>query len=389
MFGLGAWIVALTSAASGVPVSSSVPHATRPVLVGPWGEIHSRRLFIEAPERLITQQMMPSTDLQWVVSSADLAQMALKLEELGLKSSVCDELLDPAHRTLVDGQVILHPTSAVLAALTEDQRSRIYEWLALNPANVFMANPIIFSKGSPEPWLSHAVVSDEVKGVVRKHLWRIGQSLRFSDVELILELATDEPMRMTLTRLCTRTEALIVEIRPPAYTDREKIALFRQWWGVDQVTSPISEATCEENSIEEPLRIDVSYLLPSLPRRLINTYGSAAFVRDGRHPQCHWSALNFFNDPPDLNLLDLRTAAQFLMSHYDRVPEPWQFGDILCVLDAQGDALHSCVYLGGDIVFTKNGDNDLIPWVLAPLSDIQNLYRPLGEGSVQAFRKRK
>ena len=40
------------------------------------------------------------------------------------------------------------------------------------------------------------------------------------------------------------------------------------------------------------------------------------------------------------------------------------------LLDKNGNAIHSAVYLADDIVFTKNGNNYTQPWMLMHLKDL-------------------
>jgi hypothetical protein len=53
-----------------------------------------------------------------------------------------------------------------------------------------------------------------------------------------------------------------------------------------------------------------------------------------------------------------------------------------------GGALHSCVYLADDLVFTKNGDNLLTPWILVRISDLKQVYFSDRDGTVQAYRRK-
>lgn len=106
----------------------------------------------------------------------------------------------------------------------------------------------------------------------------------------------------------------------------------------------------------------------------------------GRMPDCHWTSLNFFNHYARQYFLDTRLAADHVLNSYDRVAPPYEFGDVLMFLDAHGQAIHSCVYLADDIVYTKNGENLVSPWLLMKLDDVKSIYFPVNEGSVQGFR---
>ena len=65
---------------------------------------------------------------------------------------------------------------------------------------------------------------------------------------------------------------------------------------------------------------------------------------------------------------------------------PYQYGDILEFLTAEGNAVHACVYIADDIVFTKNGEGMIKPWVLMWLSSVQKLYLRAPGMQVQGYR---
>ncbi|MDB6059388.1 MAG: hypothetical protein JWO95_3232, partial [Verrucomicrobiales bacterium] len=50
------------------------------------------------------------------------------------------------------------------------------------------------------------------------------------------------------------------------------------------------------------------------------------------------------------------------------------FGDLITVINGQGDALHVAVYIVEDVVFTKNGVNTLQPWVLMRMDDMMSYF---------------
>jgi len=65
-----------------------------------------------------------------------------------------------------------------------------------------------------------------------------------------------------------------------------------------------------------------------------------------------------------------------------------QFGDILILLDSDENAVHACVYVADDIVFTKNGDDPNQPWVLMRMADMMLLYASDKPQQWRVFRKR-
>lgn len=53
---------------------------------------------------------------------------------------------------------------------------------------------------------------------------------------------------------------------------------------------------------------------------------------------------------------------------------PQFFGRQLFLLDDKNSALHSAVYIADKIVFTKNGDNNLQPWMFMHVKDLTGMY---------------
>ena len=136
--------------------------------------------------------------------------------------------------------------------------------------------------------------------------------------------------------------------------------------------------------------LDVLHLLPPLPRKLLYTYPDIDLAMDGRFPDCHWTSLNFFNYTAQSFFLNEKLATTAILERFDKVEPPYHFGDILMFMTENKEAVHSCTYIAADLVFTKNGRNIVIPWTLAHLKDIENLYaeadgRPM---RITAYRAR-
>jgi hypothetical protein len=71
------------------------------------------------------------------------------------------------------------------------------------------------------------------------------------------------------------------------------------------------------------------------------------------------------------------------------VQGPSLFGDILVLTDPQtGKWLHACVYIADDIVYTKNGDDIIRPWILIKYGDLVARQVNAGEVKVQSWRLR-
>jgi hypothetical protein len=108
----------------------------------------------------------------------------------------------------------------------------------------------------------------------------------------------------------------------------------------------------------------------------------------GRYPDCHWTSLNFFNYRPEERLFDTDGAGMYVREQCEPGTGPYRFGDILFFTTAAGQAIHSCVYLADDFVFTKNGANVISPWLIMKLSDVIDRYSVREEPTIQIYRPR-
>jgi hypothetical protein len=119
-------------------------------------------------------------------------------------------------------------------------------------------------------------------------------------------------------------------------------------------------------------QLDIMELLPPLPSALLYTYPlppnrmNESIVRQN----CSWTALNFFRDSPDPRFSDPKIVQEVLKSDYYSVQADPRYGDVIVLLSPAGYLLHTAIYIADDIVFTKNGDDLLQPWVFSPLSDL-------------------
>jgi hypothetical protein len=119
--------------------------------------------------------------------------------------------------------------------------------------------------------------------------------------------------------------------------------------------------------------LSVLYLLPPFARERLNTF---PVITPGavHKSDCQWGTFNFFNDPPDDRFYDSTYLNKFLQDNFYQVASPTMYGDIILVLDANNNILHSGVQIADDVVFTKTGTAYEEPWTLMHLKDLLALY---------------
>ena len=81
-------------------------------------------------------------------------------------------------------------------------------------------------------------------------------------------------------------------------------------------------------------------------------------------------------------------ATAYVLQNFTKVPGPYRYSDVIFILDgATGNAIHSCVYLADDLVFTKNGRSPTQPWVVMKLDDVVAYYGMFYTTQLACYRR--
>ncbi len=352
---------------------------------GPWGELDVRTAYLEAPDSLLAVSAKPNSTTRWTFEQMSEGAVREALVGAGLGSELIEKLMSPNRRVANATAVTLYPTMDELVSLDREVRSKLYVELAKHPVNEFQRDPVFIVGQDPEDWLATSTLNAEQKELVRKLIWKRGAATVFSDISALLSLARNQDEVQAVFRSVTRVRTLIVTLRLPLSVPRKE---FLDYWSggrTESVRLPFLNAITNRRAEQQ---IDVSNFLPSLMRQKIYTYPEIELGVKGRFPDCHWTSLNFFAVTPQDFLLDTRLAASYLLEKYEPVDAPYRFGDVLCFMDS-GEGLHTCVYVADDIVFTKNGDSVLAPWVFMQVGDVDAVYRKSPSTRVQGFRLKR
>jgi hypothetical protein len=354
-----------------VPAAGDQPvfHQCEP---GPWGRIEYQYIYIAAPNWILEQYPMPQPQPRWCFPDSTAASVRAFLTQSGLDATTCDSLLsDPRALRDEEGIFTVFPTVDELIAISPTVRQTIYHELAKSSLNTFQYEPICIPDGDLDGWLSSSGLPDDVASDIRKLVWRDGDSLLFSDFRAILSHATSDSEARRWVKALTRVRAVVAYLKLAEYHRKDSL--------------PMLEAFA---NLPGENRLDLIHLLPPFPRRLVYSYTTPDIERTGQTPNCHWTSLNFFNYTRQNIYLDLKLASSQVMEDYEKVTGSPQFGDVLFFLNTNEDAFHSCVYIADDLVFTKNGENIMMPWLLTRLTDVKQLYMREPGTHIEVYRRR-
>jgi hypothetical protein len=134
--------------------------------------------------------------------------------------------------------------------------------------------------------------------------------------------------------------------------------------------------------------MSILYFLPQFARQRLYTFPQPSAAGDPVM-DCHWSTMNFFNDVPDNRFSDPQFTTPYLKANYYEIARPNSYGDLVFLLNRDGNAIHSAVYLADDLVFTKNGNNFSQPWMLMHLKDLVGEYSAETVPRVVVYRNKK
>ena len=352
---------------------------------GPWGHLEYYYIYLEAPDSLIEHFPMPNSVSKWEFPGETDAGLRSLFSRAGLSQALQDYLLDPKNCIDRNGRLTVFPPLPDLTAMTPQQRSVIYAELAKYPENEFHLNPVFITSGSVEQWLGRSRLSPEIQDLIKKFTYMRGEVMAFSDLSAVLNFTKTDAEARDFFKTMTRTRSLMMELILDDNTDLKNVV---KYWSGRKRNKDIEPLVASTMETEGRNALDVIHLLPSLARRFLYGYPPMELAVLGRMPDCHWTSLNFFNYKPREYYLDTRLATNAVLENYDRVSEPYEFGDVLMFLNSHGNALHSCVYIADDIVYTKNGENMASPWLLMKISDVRRIYSFEGQTRIQGFRQK-
>ena len=367
-------------AVDGAADESSAPTESR----GPWGVLEAYEVYISAPESILDLFAIPSGITTWTFPGMAADEVAAVLDRPDIPAGARAELLDRSRWSIVDGRYQIVPSAGTLLALPGTARAAIYAVLSRWPENEFQASPYFVPQGDVRSWLARSGLRSELVEAVERTAYPVGRATCFSDVSLLVSLTQSHAESRDLLKALSRTQTTLLRLRLDSESDLRQI---EEYWSGDaknaQDWMPLLESTATNPQIRS---IDLVQILPPCARKLAYTFPHPSQAIDGRYPDCHWTSLNFFNHRPEARLVETVGANRFVLENFVASEPPFRYGDVLFMTDAAGNAVHSCVYLAADYVFTKNGSSVLSPWIVAKLDDVKDRYSRGGEPTVSIYR---
>jgi hypothetical protein len=203
---------------------------------------------------------------------------------------------------------------------------------------------------------------------------------------MILRQLPDEAERLHLVKALSHQSAVLMGIRVWPDTDIDKLLGYWTWPGGVRLMNarPLLESLQRQRNGGAA---GILYFLPPFARARLYTYPLPSQTGDPTM-DCHWSTMNFFNETPDNRFSDPAYTVAYLKNNFYKIAGATAYGDRIFLLDKNGNAIHSAVYLADDIVFTKNGNNFAQPWMLMHLKDLLAEYTSDEQPEIAVYRNK-
>lgn len=353
--------------------------------VGPWGRISAVPIELTPPLEFVPELAPPASDeVVWSFNGLSIAAAAELLNTIGLSDAVRSQLIEWLEVDPEAGGTVIRPRKKFVVSLPPEDRAKLYAALAHFPANEDIANAYRHRGDDPAGWLAPAGLSSEVRDLVLPLIYRDDGYLLFSDMRVIQSSLPSGLERIKLIKVLSREQTYLLSIRVGPEDHLEELSAYWSRGGRERYVRPLLEAAVRSG---RECEIPVAHLLPTFARLRLYTYPEPPERLPALNRDCHWAAFNFFNDSPDDRFADGPEVVRTLNSDYYRVFGNLQLGDlVMYVIEEQ--AIHSCVYIADDYVFTKNGNTSAKPYMIMKLDEMKGYYQSSKPLEVRYYRKK-
>ena len=381
----GGWMVVAKTmrhdqAPAAKPVESSL--TTFKCAPGPWGDIECSEIPLEIPVDAVSDNYLTRQRIVWSFPGYTRSMLVNLFTEAGVSENDIAELLNTMRADANGLECLLYPSDKFVLGLSSSARGTIYGVLASDPRNIRQAEPFRFPAEHLDAWFDKTAVSEATIAAVKRLLYRRGDLMVFADQDVLLDTLPDRAAKVQAIRMLARTSGLVLKLHIKPGQDVEPLV---RYWGVNSRQNELRPLMQALANSPQGGDIGAAQLLPPFARKRVYTY---PMETDWGQHTCYWSAMNFFNDKPDDGFEQLPYTAHEIDHNYAKIArDSARYGDLVLLMKGPNEAVHACVYLADNIVFTKNGPGRSSPWILMRLDDVVDVYSILGEPTIQVYRR--
>ena len=337
---------------------------------GPWGQLDYMTLYVDMPDEFVFVPGPNRPPVRWSFKDYSKEKVLEFFRSAGITPTQLDMLQKAVWKSEAGG-ITVTPGDEFILSLAPEARAKIYSLLVTFPENARQIDPVCFQPGQIDEHLKDSGLAPSSVDLLKGLLYSRGPSLfLFADFEPALRRLPSDEERRRFVQAVVRKKALLVRLRLDAASNLDSIINYWSVGGRKKDIAPLLKALRHEGDT----KIQIICLLPPFVRERLHTFplstdGSATGVKQ----DCFWTAMNFFNEPPDNSASDTHSV-ETLNKEYYQILTPTQLGDTVFLTTPDGVPVHAAVYIADDIVFTKNGESFNQPWILMHMQDMIDEY---------------
>jgi hypothetical protein len=336
---------------------------------GPWGKIRYWNSMLEMPGDMISLRSLPNDLTRWYMEF-DAPELIEKfMIGCDVEPAVAKRIASTAQKWEGGRGLVVTPSDEDVLKISPSARSKLYRQMSLWQPNQTLADATRFSKIGLRDWLDGSDVSPQMTGLIRSLIYSNGETELFADYDIVLRRIKDNREARDFLRTMARRNCIMGSL---VVGPNDSIEDLSRYWGRGgremEVRTLLESTRLSEGTREVPLIM----LMPQFVRDRLYRYRRAS---DPELANCHFTAMNFFNEVPDNSFTSLVHCADVIQSDYVTVTDNnLQLGDLIIFMPNDQEILHSCNYIAANIVFTKNGSSQGQPWVLADIKETEGFF---------------
>ena len=322
---------------------------------------------------------------RWYFENYTEAKLIQLLRTCDLRPAQRSILFDKQFWTITSNACIITPPEPVIWSLSSHARGVLYSALATSQSNYAQCFPFRLPTEGLETYLKESGLSETDVYKIKRLAYTNAGAVCFTDLQTVHEILKPEEFEDLVGAL----------YKVPAYTLRlhvpsdAKVETLIKYWGKGgraKIITPLLKGLAR---VPGGGAINVASLLPPFARIRLYTFPDSWNDPSAPRQDCFYTSMNFFSETPNTNFFDRDFTRHALKTDFVAIEGTPEFGDLILVLDDKGAAIHMCVYLADDFVYTKNGINHTEPWVIMRMSDMLAVYSgPQNAGKTMIFRSK-
>jgi len=338
---------------------------------GPWGQLEYRRIRIDLPDEFVFVPPPNQPPVHWVFSGSSKDQAIEFLKSSGITAPQLASIEKAKWTSEAKGAAV-EPGDEFILSLAAGVRAKIYSRLIEFEENSRQIDPVWFETGHVDERVKDSGLSPASLELLNRLLYTQGPSLLlFADFDPALRRLPNDRERRLFMNAVSRKRTLLAGL---CITPSSNVDAIVNYWGVGgrkKNIAPLVRALRHEGEA----KINIICLLPEFPRDHIYMHSLCNNADAMGHKEdCFWSAMNFFNEPPDNRVNDMNYLGELIKNDYAAINQPSQLGDVIFLATQKGTAIHAAAYIADDIVFTKNGESNTQPWIFMRMDDMMDTY---------------